>query len=277
MKTTITFQMILLYNFTHTQRILITGAFILFYSTIVLGQDIPMAKAARMMTSSRIEVSGASTYDCMWLITNPTCSSAYNNGWDGTKILGPLCNLQIYSKENDGKIYQVNTTNDVNGMQIWMRTAADSVYTIKFNNEYLSLSYSSLYLFDIDNKTITDVTTTGATYTFKAKSNDADRCRFVVFTSMTSYYIAISLATNVCNTIKSDIQLITNDNAMRINNMTDNKLDIQLLSMTGQVVGSFTASEQETKTIQTSVPSGLYIARVMTDGKLVKTEKMILK
>ncbi len=276
MKTTITFQSTPTYTTSFTQRMIGISILILMYTNIAICQDIPMAKAARMMTSSRIEVTGATTSDCMWLMTNPTCSSEYNNGWDGTKILGPLCNLQIYSKENDGNIYQVNTTNDINGMQIWMRTAADSVYTIKFTNEYLSLSYSNLYLFDIENKTITDVTATGSTYTFIAKSNAVDKCRFVVFTSMTSYYVAVSLATNV-SSINSDIKVYATENSMIVSNQSDKKLDIQLISMSGQLVGSYSAGEQETKTINTALPAGLYIARVMTDGKLAKTEKLIFK
>jgi hypothetical protein len=245
---------------------------------IALSQDIAMQHAARMLTSSRIEVKGATTYDCMWVVTNKTCSSAYDNGWDGLKVLGPTSNLQIYSKESDSKIYQVNTTNNVNGLEIWLRTAADTSYSIKFNNEYLSLSYSSLYLYDIETKEIVDVTETGTSYNFTAKSNLNDHARFILYTSMTSFYSNQSVATTTKDEVSESVNVMGGNGTVKIENNTDKDIQVYLYGIDGKVIKkSFKLNSFESNDYTTELNSGIYIVRVMTDDKFIKVEKIFVK
>jgi hypothetical protein len=52
---------------------------------------------------------------------------------------------------------------------------------------------------------------------------------------------------------------------------------MNLSSTSGCLVGDYSIEANENKAIKTSLPTGIYIARVMTDDKLIKVEKIFIK
>jgi len=132
-----------------------------------------------------VDVIGQSTNydDKLWVITDPSCTRDYNNGWDAYKMSGNTALPCIYAVEPKGN-FQIDVI-PADNMPTYINFVAgvDSVYTIKFTSQYLSNFYKEYYFVDsIANKTI-DIFNSGATYTFTAKNKTAIK-RFKIVTSL---------------------------------------------------------------------------------------------
>ena len=114
----------------------------------------------------RIDVVGATSSDQMWVFYEPTCTRGFDNGWDGYKMTGTVA-MQIYAAEATGN-FQVDAVPDMNNTYIAFQAGSDTQYTMTIVSQYLSPTYSSLYLIDsVANQTV-NIFTSGTTYTFTA-------------------------------------------------------------------------------------------------------------
>ena len=115
---------------------------------------------------TRIDLTGATSSDQLWIFGVPGTTRGFDNGWDGYKMTGTVA-TQIYAVEASGN-FQVDAVPDMNNTYIAFQAGADTEYTMTFVNQALSPTYTSLYLVDsVANKTI-NIYTTGTTYTFTA-------------------------------------------------------------------------------------------------------------
>ena len=129
-----------------------------------------------------IDVKGSRSQDRLWLVTEPTCSHKFDNGWDGYKFIGPAISPQLYAIEPDGK-YQINVVDDLYETQLGFQTGEDTEYTFTFTQENINQKYAGIYLVDrVENKTI-DITQTGTTYTFTSATG-TDEKRFKIVTRL---------------------------------------------------------------------------------------------
>jgi len=132
-----------------------------------------------------MDVIGKSTNydDKVWVITDPSCTRDFDNGWDGYKMAGNPALPCIYAVEPNGN-FQIDVIPPDNKATYFNFVAGvDSIYTINFVCQYLSNFYKSYYFVDsIANKTI-DIFSSGATYTFTA-TNKTPIKRFKIITSL---------------------------------------------------------------------------------------------
>jgi hypothetical protein len=129
---------------------------------------------------TRIDLTGATSSDQMWVFGVPGTTRGFDNGWDGYKMTGTVA-TQIYAVEAAGN-FQVDAVPDMNNTYIAFQAGTDTQYTMTFVNQALSPTYTSLYLVDsVANKTV-NIFTSGTTYTFTATNTTPVR-RFKLLAS----------------------------------------------------------------------------------------------
>ena len=96
----------------------------------------------------RIDVKGTRYSDQMWIFSVPTTTRAFDNGWDGYKMFGTSTRIpQIFAMEETGN-FQVNAVPDMNETYIAFKAGQDTVYTLNFTTQNLSMYYQALYIKD---------------------------------------------------------------------------------------------------------------------------------
>jgi len=120
---------------------------------------------------TRIDVKGSRFADNMWIFTVPTCSHNFDNGWDGRKINGSALTPQLFAMEEDGN-YQINAVDDINNSFLGFQAGEDVDYTIKFIHENTESVFSHLYLQDMVENKVVEITKSGTEYTFEAHKTD---------------------------------------------------------------------------------------------------------
>ena len=129
-----------------------------------------------------VDVKGANisnVSDRLWLITEPSCSRKFDNGWDGYKFIGPAISPQLFTLEQDGK-YQIDAMDDMNDMELGFIPGSDQNYTMTFSHANVRNKYAGIYLVDkLENKTV-EVTESGSEYTFSAGTTDNTENRFKI-------------------------------------------------------------------------------------------------
>ena len=156
-----------------------TLRFLLLKMTLVL---VVAQVSAQDLTGTRIDVQGARFSDQMWLFTVASCTNNFDNGWDGYKMFGTTSAPQIFAIEPDGN-YQVNSVPDINNTYLGFSAGVDTVYTLTFSNENLSVFYNQLFLIDSVAKKTIDIFQTGTTSTFSALPTSTPVRRFKIVTS----------------------------------------------------------------------------------------------
>ena len=134
---------------------------------------------------TRIDVESKSAIDKMWLFADDQLSRTYDNGYDAKKMTGSALNQQIYAVEEDGN-YQINAVNDFNNTSIAFQAGQDTTYKMTFANENIDKKYTKLYLYDIQENKVVDVTENGSTYEFTAQSTPKPILRFKIITKSDS-------------------------------------------------------------------------------------------
>lgn len=128
---------------------------------------------------TRIDLQSENAKDKLWLFVDDKLSRSFDNGYDAKKISGSALNQQIFAVEEDGN-YQIDAVEDINDTRIAFRAGQDSLYKMIFNHENISNKYSGLYLFDMVENKIINVTENGATYNFTALSTPSSVLRFKI-------------------------------------------------------------------------------------------------
>ncbi|MEI6817957.1 MAG: hypothetical protein WCL14_15220, partial [Bacteroidota bacterium] len=62
----------------------------------------PNATGGASTNFTTIDIKGSRFADRMWIITNPSCTHGFDNGWDGRKLSGTVLTPQLYASEPDG-------------------------------------------------------------------------------------------------------------------------------------------------------------------------------
>lgn len=234
-------------------------------------------KAETEKTITIIDINGQRFGDKVWLFTEPTCTKAFDNGYDGRKIKGSALTPQLYAIEADGN-YQVNAVNDINNTLLGFTPGVDTEYTMKFTHNNSALVYpQGIYLLDLVKDKAVDITTSGSTYTFtteassnvngmKAPSATTEAPRFKIVT-------APEVVTGNSN-IPSSINVFATGSKLIVDNKTSLQGELMLFDASGRNLLSKTV-ESGLSTIQVNVPSGVYIARLTTKDLTVKSTIII--
>ena len=214
----------------------------------------------------RIDLIGQKFNDRMWIFTFPSCTRNFDNGFDGKKMLGASQVAQIYSMENDG-IYQINAVSDMNESYLGFQPGDDTQFKLIFNHENVNSVYGGVYLVDlVANKTI-DITQSGTEYAFTSNVGDATK-RFKIITQSTG-----NVAPKATN--GSLVKIYNSDEAVFVQNMSDNNAEYTLYNVSGRAMQRVTVNANEIKTINTKdLAPGVYVAKA--DNGIEKVNQRII-
>ena len=222
--------------------------------------------AAKIVT--RIDLSGTHPADCMWIFTDPTCTTNFDNGWDGKKMMGSVLSPQLFAMESDGD-YQIDAVSDINGTYLGFNAAQDTNYKLTFTHQNAGVRYSGLYLVDlVENKTI-DITASGSEYAFNAVSTPSPVKRFKLITSP-------EVNTNI-PAVSSMFKIINSNGTLVIQNQSIQNGILTLYTLNGVVIGKIACKANAITTFSTSsLLPGAYVAKASTDREMV-TERIIIR
>ncbi|MEI8086771.1 MAG: T9SS type A sorting domain-containing protein [Paludibacter sp.] len=228
--------------------------------TVVKNTAMQRARTS-LNVSTRIDVKGTGYGDRMWLISEPTCTRGFDNGWDGYKSLYNSV-TQIFAIETSGD-YQVNSVANINNTYLGFQAGASETYTMTFTHENMESQYPALYLIDLmNNNQVTDITLSGSTYSFSANATGTPDKRFKIVTS---------LGTVTANKTVADAKLNVYCSQKTI--FIDNKLgdagSLMIYDITGRFVKKFKFSANNISSLPMNIPTGSYILKAKVNNEEV--------
>jgi len=219
-------------------------------------------------TSTRIDLSGTHSADCMWIFTDPTCTQSFDAGWDGYKMLGSALNPQLYAMETAGD-FQIDAVGDINGTFLAFSAGADTEYKLTFTHQNTNTRYSALYLVDLSENKTTDITASGSEYTFTAQSSTTPVKRFKIIT-------APEVETNN-PVVSSFLKIINSPGTLIIQNLSNQSGNLVIYTMNGVAIEKMAYKANDITTFSTSgLLPGAYVAKASSAGVRV-TEKIIIR
>lgn len=118
-----------------------------------------------------------STADLLYLMENENCSERFDNGYDGTKVLGVEGTPQLYATNDYGRT-AVNVDQTITGQYVgFMAGHNGTKYTLSFNTDRLE-GYDELYLYDTKENKYVNIMK-GETYTFTGTRSGEEK-RFLI-------------------------------------------------------------------------------------------------
>ncbi|MGN0236265.1 MAG: InlB B-repeat-containing protein [Paludibacteraceae bacterium] len=152
------------------------------YNSLVRTSEVnrqPMRAAARngygggITERLHILVDGERFSDQVYLFRNDECTNGFDNGWDGTKMLGDERAVQLFV-EQDLSQFAVSTQPSFDGTRLGFYRGEDDTYTIRFEYD----GAETLYLYDSETDCYTPVDNT-STYSFSSQTYDLEH-RFLI-------------------------------------------------------------------------------------------------
>jgi len=201
----------------------------------------------------------------MWLFSHSGCSGNFDNGWDGTKIMGSALTPQIFAIEPDGN-YQVNTVDDLNNTGLGFQAGQEKEYTLTFTHQNLRNKYLAMYLYDIsENKTV-DITESGTNYSFTAESTPTYQKRFIVATR--------NIETN-SNGKEKQLKIFNSGNTVFVDNLSNQNGELAIYDMMGRCLQTAKFSSYGITAVQVGNISGAYDVTASTSNERL-SKKIIL-
>ncbi len=216
----------------------------------------------------KIDVQGDNFIDNVWLIKEEGTSTAFDNGWDGYKMIGALGAPQLFAWEDSG-IYQVNTVDDVDGTYFGFRAGLDTEYIISIKANNILDQYSNLCLKDLSTGAITSFTNDSLSYTFTASNTQNPEKRFRLVSGVPT----IDQHDNL-----TEINISAENKTVKISNPANKEGRIRVFDATGKVIYSKPLSSQSYSTFDLDLVSGSYLLiNIETTKGEIYTERVILR
>jgi len=214
-----------------------TNAYVnLNYSSVVMGntdrQRAPGMQKAKVseddLVSTVVTVDGSTSGDKVWLFASDEFTRTYDNGYDGIKVYPATGKARLFASESDND-YQINAVDDLNNTVLKFRAATgDTNYSLTFEHENTENKYQSIYLYDMIDDKLMDVTESGSTYTFTANNTTSSALRFRI----------------IANPIGSDVSTSTfnvyaADNMLFVKRLAEVNAQVKITDISGKLVKSF--------------------------------------
>ena len=210
-----------------------------------------------------IDVLGLQSADRVWLFQQPGTTQAFDNGWDGEKIIETGL-AQIYVAGSDGNSYQVATVSDIEDTRFGFTAEMNGKYTL-----YLSVSpeVAARNLSLLDTQTGARITLrNGAEYSFTAKEGDNGK-RFKITASGTN----ITLIPDIQPADKEHYIKIYSQRyeGVKVINKSGEDCIIEVYDVTGKLVlkTKIKYNSMETVLNSGSLHRGIYIVKVQGPTK----------
>jgi len=212
-----------------------------------------------------IDVKGSRYSDRMWIFSDTTCTRGFDNGWDGYKFLGSSLAPQLCAMEVDAN-FQVDAVDDINNSYLGFQAGEDTQYTLTFTHQNLEARYTELYLLDLLDNTVIDITQSGTLFSFVAQQTTDPVKRFKLVTSP---------ITDTPETA-SQLKIFTSQQTIFIHNLSNTPGDLVLYDMAGQFVKRLTFEANCITAVPVSLPLGAYLVKATTETVEV-SKQLILK
>ena len=225
---------------------------------------VPMRTKAStsLSVATRINIVGNKNSDCMWIFENPSCSTAFDNGWDGKKVLAST--TQLFAMEADQN-YQIDAVKDINETYLGFQSGTDTDFKISFTHQNVDSKYAGLYLVDMVDNKIIDITASGTEYAFTAIPSTTPVKRFKIISTTTA-----TIAPNAASALK----VFSSQGSVFVQNNSDKAGTITLYTMSGLAVRSVAFSGNGLSTLS-NITQGAYIVKAKTSAEEVITHLII--
>ena len=213
-----------------------TNAYVnLNYSSVVMGntdrQRAPGMKKSKVnednLISTVVSVDGSTSGDKVWLFASEELTRTYDNGYDGIKVYPASGKARLFAAEEDND-YQINSVDDLNNTVLKFRAATGDInYTLTFEHKNTKEKYESIFLYDIIDDKLTDVTQNGATYSFNASNTTSSVLRFRIITNPIDG-----------GTTTSNINIFAADNSLFIKRLAEVDAQVKVMDLTGKLIAT---------------------------------------
>ncbi len=214
----------------------------------------------------KINVNSETSTDCMWLFEEPGTSHGYDNGWDGLKISPSYGSTQIFAQEESGD-YQINSAENINDTYIGFQAGNDIQYSLTFTNNNIQNKYEGVYLIDLVENKVIDITQSGTTYDFVAESTPDPVKRFKIVTDL---YIKDE------SDLNKPLKVFNSDRTVYINNSTDEDGVMYVSDIAGHAIKSCSFTSHNITTVNIDGLTGAYILNAVTGSERV-AKRIIVK
>jgi hypothetical protein len=242
------------------------------YQSVVLKNDVKQtAPGIKEKTSqsknvyTRIDVKGSRFADKMWIFTVPSCSHDFDNGWDGRKYLGSPLTPQLFAMEDDEN-YQINAVDDINNSYLGFMAGEDTGYELTFTHENMESLNSKIYLEDMIQNKVVEITKSGTSYSFESHKSEPLK-RFKIMTN--------PLITDLGNT-KSELNIFSSQKNIYIQNSTELKGNVKVFDMTGRCRQTSTFNANGITVLKTDLPTGAYIIQTQLTSGIVQKQLVLI-
>jgi len=203
--------------------------------------------------------------DRMWIFNEENCTRAFDNGWDGPKMLPGEGVPAIYSVEQDEN-YQVNSLKDMNETQIGLQKGKGTNYTLMFYPENLKSRYSNVYLLDEKENKVIDISNDSTIYNFTATGDGKLEKRFKIITQYES-------KGNTGN--ESMLKVFSSKGNIFIDNRSKEKGEVSVFDISGRKIKD-QMFYGETITMLNNLPSGVFVVKAVISTDKV-TERVLVQ
>lgn len=238
------------------------------YNSVAMGntdlQRAPAIEDNENPACTIIDVESELSSDRMWIFTKESCKRTFDNGDDGVNMEGTALSPQIYGVEADGN-YQIDAVNDMNNTVLAFQAGQDTEYTLTFTHENIAGRYSKIYLLDLAERTVVDITENGSTYSFTAQSTPKAVNRFRIITS----------PEETGNEAPSKIKIFNSYNSVYVLNNSQQPGDMYIYDISGRSFGHQKVAANSISTIPITLQDAYIVKFVSTEE--TKTEKIIIR
>ena len=246
------------------------GSLTISYNTVITknvsAQRVLQSKVASDKQYMEISLRGEHYGDCMWLINQSGTTRGFDNGWDGYKLAGAAGTPRIFAMEESGN-YQISTSEDISNTYLGFQAGVDAEDTLTFVHENLETKYNSIYLADLVENKVIDITKPGTQYVFKTEAAKAPVRRFKIITGAQIQKI---------DTLTSRLKVFNDDNAFFVDNSSNEEGVIYFYDVMGRYLKKEVFGANQISVFRLFSTSGIYMAKAVLGTETV-TKQFIVK
>jgi hypothetical protein len=236
------------------------------YSSVIKNvnpQRAPQSKSDKVYM--QISLKGERFGDTMWLVNEPGTSHDFDNGWDGAKFSGAAGSPQLFAMEKSGN-YQISTSDDLNNTYLGFQAGVDVEDTLTFKNENLELKYDGVYLVDLVENKVIDITKSGAQYMFKAESTPVPVKRFKITTEP---YV------KGAQDLTTQIKVFNDNDAVFVDNSSNQNGELYFYDLMGRFLKKEVFAPNSISSFPLFSISGVYIVKAVTATEKVSKQIIV--
>jgi hypothetical protein len=219
-------------------------------------------KSEDYLVSLQVDIEGIQSADKLWLFSSAKFSKAFDNGYDGTKVLTGGQRVQIFVPEQDD-IYQVYAVDNLDNANISIIPGEETNLRMVFRHQNTDLKYSKLFLHDLITNRIVDISEEGSVYSFKTKSGYQPVSRFRILTN------------SIANEVEDErINLQKTAGVLYVHNLHDAAGRLYLYDAAGKSFGNLELNALTMTPLRVGSP-GVYILKVVYPDQTT-TRKLIM-